>query len=433
MLNELFVFCFLLVFMVIGFCIECGFFNKSNENVIFDLKRFPVLTFCFLLFFHDYIFINFNLFFNPNGLLYSTAWKEIFVFVLFFTLILLLFFVKIDREFFSYTFLIFLLFLQGFLSSVLVSNSTILDTLLGARGSIFPFMILVVCFYLPQIRLDANQVINLLFWLVLFPNFLFGLWQYFNVIDVTDLWFYEVFEKKGFQIESYNYFRDGIHRPTGFFVGTLEYGATATIGFIAIFLSRSGKFSILKISTTLIMVYISQSRTFFIGVFLFFIFYLCLFKIKNLKQRGAFATIVIVVLFLTVISFVYFSSDDLSALSRISQWSEAVTSLLNNPLGIGYAKVGMGGSVWPDSLIISYIYIYGVSSVLIFIGMMYLAIISSYLFDLNQQRVNMFPPLALLVFLFFIFFQSLENSPILIFIFIFIVKNIKEIKLETYN
>lgn len=131
--------------------------------------------------------------------------------------------------------------------------------------------------------------------------------------------------------------------------------------------------------------------------------------------------------------FVYFSSDDLSALSRIDQWSDAVVSLLNNPLGIGYAKVGMGGSVWPDSLMISYIYIYGISSVLIFIGMVYLAIISSCLFDLNQQRINMFPSLALLVFLFFIFFQSLENSPILIFIFILIVNNIKEIKFEIHS
>lgn len=297
MFNELFVFCFILVFMVIGFCIESGVFNESNKNVIFDLKRFPILTFCFLLFYHDYIFINFNLFFNPDGLLYSAAWKEIFVVVLILSLIFISFFVKMDRAFFYCTAFIFLFFLQGFFSSILVSNSTILDTLLGARGSCFPFMILVVCFYLPRIKLDANQVVNLLFWLVLFPNFLFGLWQYFNVIDVTNLWFYEVFEKKGFQIESYNYFRDGIHRPTGFFVGTLEYGATATIGFIALFLSRRGKFSILKISTTIIMVYISQSRTFFIGIFLFFILYFCLFKIKNLKMRGGFAIVVIVALF----------------------------------------------------------------------------------------------------------------------------------------
>lgn len=433
MINDFFIFCFLFVFMVIGFLIESGLFNKSKESVILDFKRFPILTFCFLLFYHDYIFINFNFFFNINGLLYSAAWKEIFVFFLFFAIISLSFFVKIDRDFFSYTFLIFLLLLQGFFSSVVVSNSSIMDTLSGARESIFPFIILVACFYLPQIKLDANQIIRLLFWLVLFPNFLLGLWQYFNVIDVTDLWFYEVFEKKGFEIESYNYFRDGIHRPTGFFVGTLEYGATATIGFIALFLSRGGKFDILKMSMAIIMVYISQSRTFFIGIVLFFVFYLFLFKIKELSQRVAFAITSIVVLFLTVMSFIYFSSDDLSALSRISQWSEAAISLLNNPLGIGYAKVGMGKSVWPDSLIISYIYIYGVSAVLIFIGMVYFAIKSSYSFDLNKQRINMFPSLALLVFLFFMFFQSLENSPILIFILIFIVRNIKEIKFETYD
>jgi hypothetical protein len=141
-----------------------------------------------------------------------------------------------------------------------------------------------------------------------------------------------------------------------------------------------------------------------------------------------FSFVSVLAAFLLVLFIIVLSSDDLSALSRIVQWASAVQSLVNYPLGIGYARVGIGREVWPDSQVIAYIYIFGITSAFIIMGLIFLAVKSSYLYNQSSRDFHKFPPVALLVFLFFILFQSLENTPVFIFILYLVIQSIKKVR-----
>lgn len=426
MFNDIFIGIFILSILTIGTILESGLSTVSSLKI--QRIKFPFITFYLLLFYHDYLFLNLEMIFGLTGGRIAAAWKEMILLMLLLSLIAIKLFSKHNKFLLASVLFLFALIIQGMITSIFVFNDSISTTLLGSKEYIFPILIIVLLFYFPSVKNSIKVNCNIVFWFVLFPNFIFGLWQFFNVVEMSDIWFFDIFTRKGFELEEYNYFREGRFRTTGFFVGTLEYGATAAILFMAFFSLKGEQLSFFKMFVLMIMILMSQSRTFLIGIVLFIFLYYTLFVIKNFYRRMFFSFISVLVAFLVILYIVFISSNDLSALSRIVQWTNAVQSLINYPFGIGYARVGIGKEVWPDSQVIAYIYIFGVTSVSIVMGMIFLAVKSSYLYNETFMDSAKFPPVALLVFLFFILFQSLENTSIFIFLVFLVIQNVKEVR-----
>ncbi|WP_217542765.1 O-antigen ligase family protein [Vibrio metschnikovii] len=425
MFANIFALFIIMNIMVIGSIFESGYFCKNKK--ISHSINFPFVTFCTLLFYHDFIFLNLSFFLNDNNFILSSGWKEVFLFLCLFLIFFNKVFSKNKRQNVFISIIIFFIITHGLFSSIFISKDTIFSALISSKGYIFSLLMIVLCLYGYKCNFKLDRTLNVIFYLVLIPNFLFGLWQYFNVMDISDIWFSDILEDKGFELKEFNYFRNGNFRVSGFFVGSLEYAATAAIFLMAFFTIRNKRLSYFKIALTLIMLYLSQSRTFFIGIILFILMYYFLFGIKSFYKRFLFSSFSILFLFFIVLLIISLTSKDLSALSRIIQWKDAVEFIISKPLGAGYTRVGIGKDIWPDSLIIAYMYIYGVTSFLLIGTLIYLAIKSSYFYDITKNDIYKFPSLALLVFVFFMFFQSLENVSILYFLLMLVIQNIKGI------
>ncbi|MFB9936346.1 O-antigen ligase family protein [Photobacterium aphoticum] len=268
-----------------------------------------------------------------------------------------------------------------------------------------------------------KKVCNVLFFVVVLPNFFFGIWEVFNVKEMDDIWFYEPLLSSGNIFASFNHFRDGVIRCNGFFVGTLSYAVTGFCSFIIFFIMRKERYSSVKILVSLLMLLMSQTRTFFIGLIFFFILYLFYSIYK--KKIDVFLTVVLLLasFLLVLLLLPYFSSDG-SALGRIEQWTNALNLLISHPFGQGFFSIGITGDNRADSYIIDLIRIYGVY----FIVLLYLTIsfIIMTLNSSNHIKYSEIPCLLAISFLFILFFQSLLNTPVFYFIIMILVKVRKE-------
>tara|TARA_B100001059_G_C17791371_1_gene560352 strand:- start:929 stop:1633 length:705 start_codon:yes stop_codon:yes gene_type:complete len=221
----------------------------------------------------------------------------------------------------------------------------------------------------------------------------------------------------------YNHFRDGAVRVNGFFIGTLAYSATAFCSFIIFFILRKERYSYLKMATSLIMLELSQTRTFFIGIAFFILLY-CLQKLfYKRKPKLSSVFISILLAFISILVLLPLVTNEYSALGRIVQWQKALEVVINNPFGFGFAGLGETGDNRADSQIIDMIRIYGFFSFVLLLGLIKLVVTywkKMRLLPYSDQ--NLVPILAILSYVFVLFFQSLMDVAVFYLLLLLLFK-----------
>ncbi|PSW70446.1 hypothetical protein C0Z01_06435 [Photobacterium kishitanii] len=398
---------FLLSILVIGYYLE----NNRNNGYF----RFPFVTFVILIFYHDFIFINAAYYFKINEIVLSSSWKEIILLILTCYVILYLHSSKI-----KYTYMRVIIFsIVGVLWGLFRSSGPLSESILIGKDYIFPFLFFCSLCIIQSSSISIKKVCNIFFFIVVMPNFLFGIWELFNVKNMHDIWFYEPLLSLGHGFASFNHFRNGIIRCNGFFVGTLSFAVTGFCSFIIFFIMRKEKYSYIKILVSFSMLLMSQSRIFFVGLLFFFILYLFYYLSK--KKIDVIHTLVFLLgSFLLVLFILPFVSSDGSALGRITQWSNALNLLITHPFGQGFSSIGITGDNRADSYIIDLIRIYGIYSIVL----LYLSVsfIVTRINSISYVKYSEVPLLLSISFIYILFFQSLLDTPILYFIILLIVK-----------
>lgn len=172
------------------------------------------------------------------------------------------------------------------------------------------------------------------------------------------------------------------------------------------------------------MLLFSQTRTFFIGLFFFLLLYVVSTFIFKKKIKPLSVIIFILTCFLSILLLLPFVTQEFSAIGRIYQWSNALDLVFNYPLGQGFSSIGASGDNRADSQIIDLIRIYGffvVPLCFTFISLIILYWNKSRLF--TQANYAELPFLAILSFLFILFFQSLVDVAILYFMLLLFFKS----------
>lgn len=397
--------------LAIGYYLE----NDNKEGYF----KFPFVTFVILIFYHDFIFINLAYYFEINDIVLSSSWKEIILLFLTCYIFLYVFLNKINSLYMR----VILLSSVSVLWGIFFSNGSLSETIIIGKNYIFLFLFLCGLFIIKSSNIDMKKCCNIFFYFVVLPNFLFGLWELFNVKNMADIWYYEPLLSSGDIFASFNHFRDGIIRCNGFFVGTLSFAVTGFCSFIIFFIMRKEKLSYIKILVSFLIMLMSQSRIFFVGLFFFFILYI-IYLIFNKKINIIYVVVFLLVSFLLILYLLPVVTSDGSALGRITQWNNALILLISHPLGQGFFSIGITGDNRSDSYIIDLIRIYGIYSVVL----LYLTIsfIVTTLNGSGSVKYSEIPCLLAISFLFILFFQSLLNTPVLYFIIMLLVKVRKE-------
>ena len=421
---NLLIWVFILCLFVIGYFFENGI---SCEKI-----KFPLLTYTFLLFYHDYLFINVSYYLGVENIVFSSSWRESVLVVLFF----ICFFGK-KIAFLSNAEMKIILFssffvVLGVVSSIFISNGSLRDTIIIGKGYIYPFLFICTIIILPARCFKIERMCNLFFYIIILPNFIFGIYEYFFVKVLNDIWFYKPLLQSGNIFAYYNHFRDGDVRTNGFFVGTLSYGITGFCSFMFFFILRQRRYSYVKILISLIMVYFTHTRIFYVGILFFLAMYYLHICMKNKKIKGWVAFSSIFIAFILVLVLLPYITQEASAIGRISQWENAISLLLNYPIGQGFSSIGLSGDNRADSQIIDLIRIYGLFSISLFY---YFIKVVTFYWNNSVSRyknnVNSLPYLSIFSFLFVIFFQSLVNVPIFYFMLLLAFKS-EVIKREAY-
>ncbi|MDO6542489.1 hypothetical protein Q4568_08090 [Photobacterium sanguinicancri] len=359
-----------------------------------------------------------------NDIVLSSSWKEIILISLSFVVFLGGKIEIINKVTFKILIVSILFVLLGTLSSLFITHSSLSESILIGKRYIFPFLFLCSLSLIPDTEIDIKKSCNVFFYMIIMPNFLFGLWELFTVKTLNDLWFYDALVSAGNNFESFNHFRDGIVRSNGFFVGTLTYAATAFCSCVFFFILRKERFSYFKMLISFSMLLFSQTRTFFIGLFFFLLLYVVSTFIFKKKIKPLSVIIFILTCFLSILLLLPFVTQEFSAIGRIYQWSNALDLVFNYPLGQGFSSIGASGDNRADSQIIDLIRIYGffvVPLCFTFISLIILYWNKSRLF--TQANYAELPFLAILSFLFILFFQSLVDVAILYFMLLLFFKS----------
>lgn len=384
---------------------------------------FPFITFTIMIFYHDFFFLNFSYYLEVENIAISSSWKEVFLLSLIF-----LFFLggkirKMEKN--GLNIVLFCVFFVslGLVTSVFFSGSNYIESVLIGKKYIFPFLFITALVIIPSRSIDTKKSCDIFFILVIIPNFLFGLWEFFNIEDLSGLWFHDPLLSSGKDISYFNHFRDGQVRANGFFIGTLAYGATAFCSCSMFFILRKEKYSILKLSISIIMLFLSQTRVFFIGlVFLIGIYIL----FKYVFKKGMSTRILVIVLlsaFFIILFLLPLVTNEASAMGRIIQWENAIKLLFDYPFGQGFSGLGATGDNRADSQIIDMIRIFGFFSLLLFIGIFRL--VSRYW---NQYSLETFNPavavpvVTLISYFYILFFQSLMDVAVFYFLLLILIK-----------
>ncbi|WP_052880218.1 hypothetical protein [Vibrio coralliirubri] len=412
---NLFIWLCILCILSIGYVFE---YRKKEKEL-----RFPFLTFTILMFYHEFIFINLSYYFQIENIVLSSSWKEIilisFSFFIFFGgriggINKIAFYILIMSVFFV-TF--------GIISSLLFTHSSFGESVLIGKRYIFPFLFLCSLSLIPDTGIDIKKSCNIFFYFVIFPNFIFGIWEVLTVKSLDELWFYEPLVFYGNNFESFNHFRDGIVRANGFFVGTLTYAATAFFSCICFFILRKEKLSYLKFFVSLSMLLLSQTRTFFIGLIFFFFLYILSKSIFNKKIKVSNVLLIILLSVISIISLLPYITQEFSAVGRIYQWINALELIKSNPLGQGFSSIGLNGDNRADSQIIDLMRIYGFLIIPLFIGFLSLIVFYWNRIRLFSQRsYTEVPFFAIVSYIFVLFFQSLVDAAVFYFIFLLLFK-----------
>ena len=415
MLINVIVWILILSILFIGFVIESKLTSKRFG--------FPFLTFTLLIFYHEFIFINLQYYLEIDHIVLSSSWKELIL------ISFASFYFLIDKiRSLSKIGLITLIFAMfyvslGLLLSLPHSFSSFSESILIGKRYIFPFLFLCALTLIPDSKVDIKKSCNIFFYVVIIPNFLFGIWELFSVKNLDDLWFYAPLVSTGNNFESFNHFRSDYVRANGFFVGTLTYAATAFCSFLFFFILRKDRFSYMKMAVSFSMLLLSQTRTFFIGLIFFFLLYFVTKKISSKRVASTSIVFLLLTSFITILFSLPYLTSEFSAIGRIYQWKNALELAFSYPMGQGFSSIGLSGDNRADSQIIDFIRIYGV-----FMVPMLFCFISWIVFHWNKARLLPFrndieiPFISITSYIFILFFQSLVDVTVLYFILLLTFK-----------
>lgn len=225
-------------------------------------------------------------------------------------------------------------------------------------NSYIPMLLLLIAMCQTDTYVNKKYYINSCFVLIVLPNTIFALYQYYNYHIIKDFWFYDAFMNMDLALNEWDYFREGVVRPFGFFSNTLSLAFFCFFIFVGSSVySKNSKILVMLIS--LIPALLSGTRTIFLVAVLFF----CLLFIYRIRIHYKIKTYSYILLFLTgfigTLLVIVTLSSDLSSLGRVTQWTDVLTDLKSNPFGHGVGFAGVGLEKWPDSNIIAFIYMTG--------------------------------------------------------------------------
>ncbi|WP_347254303.1 hypothetical protein [Leminorella grimontii] len=375
------------------------------NNLLYPNNKYELVVFFYILLcsYHDYIFINLK----DLGLIdnYSivSSWREIFI-ILCIAILCLKVFVKFSFNKISIYLFLFIM-LSIFLFAWGVSNSYfILDIVIGYRSYlIIPLSFLL--FITMKVNINTERFIRLACLLILVPNVVMSVYQYYAIHNITDIWFIDFFVKNNTNIQEWDYFRDERFRPVGFFVSTLSL-CIMSIFFVVYSAVNSSFF---KLKTILILVlgcipiYLSSTRVFYLAIIYLF---LILFLIKTLRNSTLSSSLIFIGgIFAPIVTLIviYYLDLDPSSMGRIDQWRTVINFSIDHPLGSGLGALGVGLAIRPDSLLIAYIYLFGFISVVLYL-LILLFLAFRYIFVDKKLTI------VALILCYIVCFQSVENS-----------------------
>lgn len=325
---------------------------------IFQKKCEGGLLIFFTIFtaYYDFIFLTLKVelsYYQPFAV---SAFYDVFVLMFFLKSLL----VNTEKKSFNVKLLLmFTLFiiLNGFI------NFGVSEVLLGYRSYVSTLFLLIgVLINKPD--LNFKFYLNALIVFVFAPNMGYTIFQMGNYKSLENFWFYSAYQFLELEIMPWDFFRHEILRPFGFFTSTLGLGFLSLLVFMGAFY-YGGVIKYLLLISSFIIILLTSVRGILLSLIIFLLIYSISFtRFTSFKKYIYLSSIP--VLFIITVGFIYFGTDEPSALHRLTQWKHALDFLYVNPFGLGVGSAGQGLMVWPDSQLISYLYMGGIISLCLF-------------------------------------------------------------------
>lgn len=246
-----------------------------------------------------------------------------------------------------------------------IINFGISDVVLGYRSYVSTLLLL-IGILIKKPDLDFKYYLNALIVFVFLPNIAYAIYQVGFYKTPESFWFYSAYQSLNLEIMPWDFFRNEMLRPFGFFTSTLGLGFLSLLVFMGAFYYHSGIVKYLLMTSSLITILLTGVR----GILLSLIIYLFMYSI-SLIRLPTFKKYIylgsIPAFFIITLGAIYYGTNEPSALHRLTQWKNVLDFLYFNPFGLGVGSAGQGLMVWPDSQVISYLYMGGVISVFLFL------------------------------------------------------------------
>lgn len=322
-----------------------------------DTTRFFVMLTC-LYSYYDWFYLLAKDYFNYSIIFISGYAKEIAVYLL-----CVIYMSKLFLSYNKYKQVLLTFAILVAISLLGIMNNG-LSNYLVSFNSYMPILLLLIAMCQTDTYVNKKSYINVCFVLIVLPNTIFALYQYYNYHAIEDFWFYDSFMNMDLALNEWDYFREGYVRPFGFFSNTLSLAFFCFFIFVGSSVySKYSKIPVMLIS--LIPALLSGTRTIFLVGVLFFCL-LLLYRIKMHYKLKAYSFILLVLIgFIGTLFIIVTLSGDLSSLGRVIQWTDVLIDLKNNPLGHGFGFAGVGLEKWPDSNIIAFIYMAGYIGIIV--------------------------------------------------------------------
>ncbi|EMO2077982.1 TPA: hypothetical protein L0163_000305 [Citrobacter freundii] len=316
-----------------------------------DTTLFFVLLTC-LYGYYDWIYLLAKDYVNHSIVLISGYAKEIAVYLL-----CMIYMGRLFLNHNKYQQVLLTLSILIVISVLGIMNNGLSNYFIGFNSYV-PMLLLLIAICQTDAFVNKKNYINACFILIVLPNAIFALYQYYNYHMIKDFWFYDSFMNMDLALNEWDYFREGFVRPFGFFSNTLSLAFFCFFIFVGSSVySKNSKILVMLIS--LIPALLSGTRTIFLVAVLFFCL-LFLYKIRMHYKLKTYSYILLVLIgFIGTLFIIVNLSGDLSSLGRVTQWTDVLTDLKSNPLGHGVGFAGVGLEKWPDSNVIAYIYMAG--------------------------------------------------------------------------
>ena len=316
-----------------------------------DTTLFFVLLTC-LYGYYDWIYLLAKDYVNHSIVLISGYAKEIAVYLL-----CMIYMGRLFLNHNKYQQVLLTLSILIVISVLGIMNNGLSNYFIGFNSYV-PMLLLLIAICQTDAFVNKKNYINACFMLIVLPNAIFALYQYYNYHMIKDFWFYDSFMNMDLALNEWDYFREGFVRPFGFFSNTLSLAFFCFFIFVGSSVySKNSKILVMLIS--LIPALLSGTRTIFLVAVLFFCL-LFLYKIRMHYKLKTYSYILLVLIgFIGTLFVIVNLSGDLSSLGRVPQWTDVLTDLKSNPLGHGVGFAGVGLEKWPDSNVIAYIYMAG--------------------------------------------------------------------------